>query len=236
LSWRVDDESLLWSAISRAVRTPSRIDREFYAPATPPFTVLRGGPDFDSEKLISYEVGYRTQPHERVLLSLSTFYNDYDDLRSIQVTPATLFPLSWDNLIEGSTYGVEFWASWQATSWLRLSPGFRSLHKRLSYSAGALPIVGLDEVGNDPTSQASLKSSIIFGRFSADAMLRYVGELPNATPDYTELGARFAWRASDSLEFSVSGVNLLDERHVEYAAPVGRELRRAVYAEARVSF
>ena len=85
-------------------------------------------------------------------------------------------------------------------------------------------------------AQASLKSSMVFGRFSVDAMLRYVGELPNATPDYTELGARFAYRASEALEFSLTGVNLLDDRHVEYAPPAGRELRRAVYAEARVSF
>jgi iron complex outermembrane receptor protein len=198
--------------------------------------LLFGNPNFRTEKVWAYELGYRTQPHSSISWSVSTFYNEYDDLRSIEGTPVTFFPLSWGNLIEGSTYGVEFWANWQATSWWRVSPGFRSLHKRLRYSEGASGIVGLDEVGNDPRSQASLKSSMVFGRFSVDALLRYVGELPNATPDYTELGARFAYRVSDALEFSISGVNLLDDRHVEYAPPAGRELRRAVYAETRVSF
>jgi iron complex outermembrane recepter protein len=235
ISWTPTESTLVWAAAARAVRSPTPFDVDVRESIGGP-PLLFGNPDFKTEKVWAYELGYRSQPHPSISWSLSTFINEYDDLRSVQGTPVTFFPLTWENLIEGSTYGVEVWASWQATSWWRLSPGFRSLHKRLEYSEGAFPLVGLDEVGNDPHTQASLKSSMVFGRLSADALLRYVGELPNATPDYTELGARFAYRVSDSLELSVSGVNLLDERHVEYAAPAGRELRRAVYAEARVSF
>jgi hypothetical protein len=55
-------------------------------------------------------------------------------------------------------------------------------------------------------------------------------------PMTTELGTQFAYRASDSLELSVTGANLLDERRLECAAPFGCELRRAVYAEARLIF
>jgi len=72
---------------------------------------------------------------------------------------------------------------------------------------------------------------------SFDAVLRYVGKLPQpATGEVTELGARFAYRVSDALELSVTGAHLLDESHLAYAAPSGHELRRAVYAEARLSF
>jgi iron complex outermembrane receptor protein len=235
LSWTPTDHTLVWAAAARAIRSPTPFDVDVRE-SVGGNILLFGNPGFKTEKLWAYELGYRSQPHPSISWSLSTFYNEYDDLRSIEGTPETFFPLTWGNLIEGSTYGVEFWANWQATSWWRVSPGFRSLHKRLRYSESASAIVGLNEAGNDPRSQASLKSSMVFGRFSIDAMLRYVGELPNATPDYTELGARFAYRASDALEFSLSGVNLLDDRHVEYAPPAGRELRRAVYAEARVSF
>jgi iron complex outermembrane receptor protein len=123
------------------------------------------------------------------------------------------------------------------TPWWRLSPGFRSLHKRLEFSEGAVPVLDLHQVGNDPTSQASLKSSMTFGRFSADGMLRYVGTLPSPAADrVTELSARFAWRASDSLEISLSGFNLLDDAHLEYAAPTGNGIRRAIQAELRVIF
>lgn len=234
-SWTPTDKTLVWAAAARAIRSPTPLDVDVRE-AVGGEVLLFGNPDFKTEKLWAYELGYRSQPHPSISWSLSTFYNEYDDLRSIEATPDTFFPLTWGNQIEGSTYGVEFWASWQATGWWRLSPGFRSLHKRLHYREGASAVVGLNEVGNDPRSQASLKSSMVFGPFSIDAMLRYVGELPNATPDYTELGARFAYRMSDTLEFSVSGVNLLDDQHVEYAPPAGRAQRRAIYAEARVSF
>ena len=39
-----------------------------------------------------------------------------------------------------------------------------------------------------------------------------------------------------ALEFSISGFNLLDERHHEYAVPTAREIRRSIYAEARWTF
>lgn len=76
-----------------------------------------------------------------------------------------------------------------------------------------------------------------FGRWTVDAMLRYVGKLPSPeSPSYSELGARAAWRASDALELSINGLNLLDDRHYEYAVPTARAIRRSVYAEARWTF
>jgi iron complex outermembrane receptor protein len=48
LGWNLRDYGLLWSSISRAVRTPSRLDRELFAPASAPF-LLAGG-DFKSER------------------------------------------------------------------------------------------------------------------------------------------------------------------------------------------
>ena len=38
---------------------------------------------------------------------------------------------------------------------------------------------------------------------------------------------------SDSLELSLTGTNLLDDAHREYAPPTGNGIRRAVYAELR---
>ncbi len=100
--------------------------------------LLFGNPDFQTEKVWAYELGYRAQPHPSVSWSASAFYDDYDDLRTVEITPVTFFPLRWGNLIEGSTYGVEIWGNLQVTKWWRLSPGFRSLHKRLSFKEGAL--------------------------------------------------------------------------------------------------
>jgi iron complex outermembrane recepter protein len=236
VSWTPSDTTLVWAAAARAVRSPTPLDvdvRESFG--GPP--VLFGDPEFRTEKVWAYELGYRAQPRTSLSWTVAAFYNEYDDLRTVEATPVTFFPLFWANNLEGGTYGVDVWANWQATSWWRLSPGFRSLHKRLRFSDGASGILGANQTGNDPRTQASLKSSMAFGRFSADALLRYVGKLPQpATDAYTELGVRFAYRVSDALELSVTGANLLDERHVEYAAPSGLELRRSVYAEARLDF
>ena len=236
LSWAPDEKSLVWLAGARAVRAPTPLDVDVRESFGGP-VLLFGNPDFATEKVWAYEIGYRAQPHATVSWSVSAFYNDHDDLRSIEATPVTLFPLYWGNNIEGATYGVEIWGNWQATSWWRLSPGFRSLHKRLEFKEGALSIVDLHQAGNDPTSQASLKSSMNFGRFSADAVLRYVGKLPSpANDDYTELTARFAFQASEKLELSLSGFNLLDDTHQEYVAPTGNGIRRSVHAEIRRIF
>jgi iron complex outermembrane recepter protein len=72
---------LVWGALSRAVRSPSRFDREIYAPATPPY-VIAGGPDFDSEIARVAELGYRLQMGPSVSFSATAFFQDYDRLRS----------------------------------------------------------------------------------------------------------------------------------------------------------
>ena len=139
--------------------------------------------------------------------------------------------------MEGHTFGVEFWANFQVNSWWRLSPGLRTVSKGLDLDTGASGILGTAQAGNDPRARVSLKSAMVFGRWSVDAMLRRVGKLPSpANPAYTELGARVGWRASPSLELAISGFNLLDQRHTEYALPTAREIPRSVYAEARWTF
>ena len=63
------------------------------------------------------------------------------------------------------------------------------------------------------------------------------GKLPSPeNSDYTELSARLAWQASQSLELAFSGFNLLDDRHSEYALPTARQIPRSIYAEARWTF
>jgi iron complex outermembrane receptor protein len=237
LAWSPDDSSLVWASAARAVRSPTPLDTDVIERADGVNAFLVGDPDFDPEAVNAFELGYRAQPHASISWSLSTFYDDYEHLRTIEPAPGGFLPLRWGNLMEGSTYGYELWANWQVTKWWRLSPGFRSLHKRLRFSEGASQLLGVEQAGNDPSSRATLKSSMDFGRWTVDAMLRYVGKLPSPeNPSYTELGARLAWRASDALEFSLVGANLLDDRHSEYAVPTAHEIRRSLYAELRWTF
>jgi iron complex outermembrane receptor protein len=140
--------------------------------------------------------------------------------------------------MEGDTYGLEFWAKWQVTPWWRLAPGVRLLRKRLEFSPDASQLLGLAQSGNDPRSQALLTSSMdLPHNWSFDATLRYVDDLPSpALSSYHELNASLAWKATETIEVSVTGFNLLDSRHQEYVAPAGAWISRSVLAKARWRF
>jgi iron complex outermembrane receptor protein len=236
LSWAPNGKTLFWLAGSRAIRAPTPFDTDVQEFVGGQLFVI-GDPQFKPEKVTAYELGFRGNPDATLSLSASVFYNEYEDLRTIEITPVTFLPLRWGNLMEGNAYGFEAWASIQLTPWWRISPGFRSVHKRLEFTAGASGLVSVGQAGNDPTSRYYLKSSMDLHRFGIELMLRKVGALPEPALDgYTEMNARFAWRASDKLEVAVKGFNLLNETHLEYAQPEGRAIRRSVMAELRYSY
>src|SRR6185312_14920190 len=99
VGWQADDDNFLWAAISRAVRPPSRLERDLTAPG-----IVDTSPGFGAEKLVAYEAGYRTQLAPTATLSVSLYYNDYDDLRTTSPAPVTVLPVSFGNGLEGHTY------------------------------------------------------------------------------------------------------------------------------------
>lgn len=242
LSWKLSDNKLLWAAISRAVRAPSRLDRDLYE-NTGPVGILAGG-NFQPEKLTAYEAGYRTQPTLRSSISVSTFYNVYDDLRTAEYSPGGQLPLVFANRMKGETSGVEIWGSYQMLSWWRIDLGANWLHENLHAEPGsASQPIALALAGDDPSYQVSLRSSMEFaskGLF--DVTVRQIGSLPApASPAYAEVDARLAWTVLPSLELSVKGSNLVHSQHLEFgttAAPLqlgstGVEIGRAYYLEVR---
>jgi len=236
LSWAPNDQATFWVAGSKAIRAPTPFDTDVQEFVGDQLFVL-GNPDFRSEKVTAYELGYRGNPNTRVSVSASVFYSEYDDLRTIEITPDVLLPLRWGNLMEGSAYGIEAWADFQVAPWWRLSPGIRTLHKDLEFKEGASALVGLRQAGNDPSSRYYLKSSMDWRRFTFDVMVRHVAELPDPFLDsYDELNARFGWRPTERLDFAVKGFNLLNETHLEYPGDEGQAIRRSVMAEVRYAY
>jgi iron complex outermembrane receptor protein len=238
LSWKVTDNVLLWSAVSRAVRAPTPVDRdirEFLG--TTDF--LNGSAHFLPEVLTAYEVGTRIQATPRVSFSISTFYNVYDDLRTIEPAPGTFLPLSWGNKMGGLIYGVEVWGSYRIADWWQLTAGFNIQHEHLRFDPSSSGIGGLPFAADDPNHQASLRSSMNLGRgVTWDADVRYVGKLPNpAVPAYAELDMRLGWQLTDRLELSLSGFNLLHPQHVEFVEPgQSTEIPRSFFVQTRWKF
>ena len=235
LAWRFSPDSLLWGAVSRAVRTPSRIDRDLENRTRPPFTA--GNDHFESEKLIAYELGLRTQPIQPLSVSLATYYNDYNDLRSFEPPPGQTIPLIFSNLLAGETYGAELTAEYQPGTRWRLSGGYTLLNIDLHLKPGSRdPVSGAID-SRDWNHQIFVRGAVTLpGNLELDGTLRRIGRLTNQqVPAYTEMDVRLGWHLTTALDLSLNGHNLLHDSHGEFGAlefgPPGRQLiERSVYA------
>ena len=155
LIWLLSPQHTLWGAVSRAVRTPARVERGVrinyltltsssdldgeFGPLEAGDRVLFsnfGSRQFDSEHLTSIEMGYRGQPDNKVSLDVALFYNDYNNLRSsersftVESDPAPLHALIADvneNNLEAKSYGLELASNWQLNSRWRLAANYTFL-------------------------------------------------------------------------------------------------------------
>ena len=234
-TYKPSDTTLLWAAASRAIRSPTPFDRDVVE-TLGNVVFLNGVSSFEPEKLTAYELGARVLTTSRATFSISTFYNAYDGLRSIEATPVTFTPLHWGNGMYGDTRGAEVWGDYQARPWWRLSASWTYLSEDLRFRPSSSGLLGVSQAGDDPKQQASLRSSMDLGdKVTFDADLRYVSALPDpAVPSYTELNARLGWNLTDKVQLSVSGFNLLQASHVE--SPKGNPVPRSVFAELKVRY
>ncbi len=233
LAWRVDSQNTVWGAVSRAVRTPSRVDTQLYAPGTPPFLVFQGGPGFESEKLYAYELGYRVEPDRAMSFALSTFYNDYHDIRSVeQVAPPAPVPQTIANGLRGESYGVEATGDCRLADWWRLRVGYTELRVHLRAKPGSNDTSQGSAESHDPEHVLKLHSSFDLGRqWEFDAGFRAVSSIANnSVPAYGELDLRLGWSPTENVELSLVGQNLLHDHHSEFGPPATRqEIERSGY-------
>jgi iron complex outermembrane receptor protein len=231
----------VWSAVSRAVRIPSRLDADvrFVTQVLPtsPLTIVRvdGNEDFESEELVSLEGGYRVLVHPTLSADLSLYYGWYDRIRSITPLPPfvqdgnVVQPLRVDNDARGHAYGGTVAATWQPHPALRLQGSYTLLKMAIQPTddapPGSFPNVN---PGYNPEHQAALRSSLNLPRgLEVDLALRYVGVLPQPrVPGYAEADARLGWSARPGLTFSLVGRDLLHAQHPEFWSQPQREIQR----------
>jgi iron complex outermembrane recepter protein len=232
-AFEIDRRQMVWGAISRALRMPSRIDTELFIPARPPF-LLTGNPDFKAERALSYELGYRTHALDRVSLSASTFYTDYTNLRSLELNAPNAFPIVVGNGLKGASYGVELNVDYQINNWWRVRGGLTEMRIRIRPEATSTDRTNGSGESHDPNRHLILRSSLEpISRLQIDSTFRFVSEIANQRlPGYAELDLRLAWQPRRSLEFSITGQNLLHDRHAEFGSPASRqEISRGVYGK-----
>jgi iron complex outermembrane receptor protein len=231
LAWKLSDQQLLWGAISRTVRAPSRLERDLYAPGQAPF-ILRGNTTFRSEVANVVELGYRSTPTRALSYSVTAFHAKYDYLRSIELSPSGAFVIG--NQMEGTTTGIEAWATYRVSNAWRLSAGYTALRERLRLKAGSTDPTGISGAGNDPAHTWQLRSSLSLSpQTEFDVSLRHVAALPSpAVPAYTVMDLRLGWKPRKDMELSITGQNLLDRNHAEFGTnPTRSEIPSGVFVK-----
>ena len=240
LGWTPGHNKLIWTKASRALRTPSRIDRDFYSPANPsivdgvPQYILAGGPDFEAEVADVYELGYRQQPIAQVSWSVTAFYSEYDKLRTLELNDAAT-GFVFENQAKAETYGMEIWGSWQPQHNWRLNASLVTQSFDVYLKPGSTDISSTTALASDdPDFYSSIRSTYDLSSYvTIDSTLRYVDELKGSqVPAYTALDVRVAWEINPHLEISLVGQNLTDHSHPEFGSSPGRsEYERALYGK-----
>ncbi|MDB5751232.1 MAG: TonB-dependent receptor, partial [Ramlibacter sp.] len=228
LAWQAAPRHLLWASASRAVRTPSRIDREVFLPTLP-----LGGADFDSEVAKVFELGLRSQPRSSVSYSVTLFRHEFDRLRSVDLRPGGS---AFGNSHEARLTGIESWGSWRLADGWRLQASYAHERMHLGTRAASVVVPGtIGQLGNSPRNRARLGLGWDLGRsMDVDLSVRYMGALAAPqVPAYTAVDLRWGWRVRPDLELALTVRNLNDPRHPEWGPAGGRaEVPRTVLTKA----
>jgi iron complex outermembrane receptor protein len=243
--WRTAERHQVWGAVTRAVRMPSRAERELaiditsvvpgapFGPALCPCPAgVTGNPRFDSEVVWSYELGYRAQLRPDVHLDVAAFVSDYENLRSFAAQGTNPFLLTAGNRDEAQSWGVEVAARWQVHDRWRLAASYSATRVRENAALRPIEFDG-------PRDQYQASSHIdLPGGVELDTMLYYVGSYTAGIPEleidrYIRTDMRVAWHVSPRLELSIVGQNLFEGRHPEardFVASGANEIERTFYA------
>jgi len=256
LVWTPDIRNTFWGSIARAARTPSRSDENLRLSQTldtyidpntglPVVTSVSGNNDFNSEDVLALELGYRTELTRSVSIDIATFYNIYEDLRSIEPSPVQQqfapvpylqLPVQFDNQLRGNVYGAELAVSWAVTDWSKFTAAYSYLQMDLNAGSESAHLLGTDDEGNSPNDQLSLRYLMdIAEDWEFDTYLYYVDSLPNqSVPSYVRIDTRLGWHITQALEASFVIQNLFDDKHSEFGTPnaigvVGGPVERSFY-------
>lgn len=234
--WIPNSRSTVWAAVSQALRNPSDVEEEsrinfavLPQPSGPVQLVsVFGNDDFQPEKLVAYELGYRWSPGRRVSLDVASFYNVYHDLETLEpaapyleAVPAPehlVLPQRFENGLHGETYGVELSSNWSITGYWQLSAAYSRLVTQLHRKPQSQYFPAELAEKASPGHQFQLRSHLVISsRLELDTSWQYVSSLDSlSVPAYSRLDSQLTWHAGEFTSFSAGGQNLLTPQHLEF--------------------
>jgi iron complex outermembrane receptor protein len=220
--WMRSGNQMLWGAVSRAVRLPTRFDTDLRIvnPVTRQ-VLISGSEDFNAETVVAYEAGYRVRPHARLAIDVAAFANRYDDLRSQELPTVPGQPVTLRNMLNAVTSGVEVAATVQPIDRWRVHGSYSYLYEDFSVDEGSTDRFNGMFEANDPAHMFALRSYLdLPAGFVFDGVFRSIASRPNPhVPAYSELDLRIGWMLRPGWELSLGGRNLLHDRHTEFSSP-----------------
>ncbi len=229
--WRVTDDTSLWAAVSNAVRVPSRVNLDtdrvvggVVATHPPVVTTFTGNNDFDAEDMWAYELGLRSQVHEKLFMDLALFYNRYSDIVALTnfVPMSSRYPgyaemnSTMENARQLETYGGELAVHFTPLPWWKLIASGAYVY--LDYGEDddyRSPLVLTSRFTGSLQSLMHLRDNLDFAVWFHYTEGVKQAEYNVDIDDYLSLDVRLAWQATEHLELAVGGKNLLKERHQE---------------------
>jgi iron complex outermembrane receptor protein len=245
--WTVTAADTVWAAVTRAVRTPSRVETDYtttslVSAAVPTFVRLLPNPAFDSEKLVAYETGYRMRRGTRVYVTASAFFNDLSNTLGTDLLapfvesgqpPRLILPVDFANSLHGNSQGIEVTADYRPATWWRVTSNYSYVFVSMSRNPGSRDVSQERRYEDTiPHHQVQAGTSFDVSRWSFDWMYRHVSELKSPTvPGYNASDLRLGWRTTQGLELSLVGQDLFGAHHLEWpSGGPGVAVQHSVYA------
>jgi len=227
----------LWASVSRAVRTPTRAENGLSVNTAGTAGLQKGTPNYQSENVMAYELGYRIKPTSKVSIDAATFFNSYTNLRTFELDPGSPIQRTAANHGYGNSYGFELSSKWQVVDVWRLEASYDYLKMNLHTKPGSTDTGGLGtsgalvtSQGQSPKNQFKLKSFYnITPKVEFDNILYYVQRLPmgaatTATdqahhiPGYVRFDTRLGYLPTKNLDLSIGIQDLFNQTHSEFKA------------------
>lgn len=198
ISWHPDGDYTIWAGVTRSVRTPTLEEISLS-----PNSAVVGDPNFRSEKVRSYELGFRNQISTTTAIDVALYYNQYDDLHDSEFDPIT-FQSNLTNNGEGYSKGLELAVdSKPSESW--------SLRGAYTYSTGYYTnkVTGnqLGTNGYHPDQQFNLRSYYdINERWGFNAAFYLSGDFGNTTNErLNRIDVNFSYEPRDGMRMVFGG-------------------------------